>query len=197
MRTVTQKVYSIRELSNESQQRAHESWWERAEYPWWDENQASIDAFLGLFAGEVKYCCYGSTCKSYPFGIQFNLSNEDIGYFMGKRAHAYLQNHIVPYFEKEKVYKKGDKVRSSRIFMQESSCPLTGYYVDDQLWEELSKRIKENEFTNIRELLYGTLATVLRELQEDYDNYFSPENFREECIANEWEFFATGELYIN
>lgn len=195
MRLITKAVYSIQELDENAQQRAHESWWQTTDYPYWSDNRASIDAFLGLFDAKSRYISYGNSCKSSPFGIQFDFANDSVGDLLGKRAHAYLQNNAAHRFRQQKVYKKGDKTRKSKILLQDHSCPLTGFYVDDMLWVELSRRIKEIEFTSLREVLYGTLITTLRELQKDYDNYFSPENFREECITYDWEFFVDGEIY--
>jgi hypothetical protein len=118
----------------------------------------------------------------------------------------YIWNNYSDYIFKGKYYStKGYydekqqyhyKYRHSNIILEKENCPLTGYYIDNEilqpLWDFLDK---PNKNTTFHDLMEECLNNWISACNKDYENYYSMENFLEESKANEYEYLESGKQF--
>ena len=55
--------------------------------------------------------------------------------------------------------------------------------------------MKEPDDRSFYDLMKECLESWLKACNEDYENYYSMENFIEVSECNEWEYYSCGDLY--
>ena len=78
----------------------------------------------------------------------------------------------------------------------ESSCPMTGYYMDNSLFYPILKFFTNpDKDKNLEELLKDCIDSFFGDYQKDLEWQESKENFKEECAMSETEFTEDGIIY--
>ena len=200
MREVTMKVYSVEELSERALDRAYYDWCVDSGYPWGEENEKTLLEFERIFPIEVTDWRYGGGYKY----VRFHMTCEDeVAELEGLRLAKYIWNNYKNYIYEGKYYSKGKYVggkyqyvsRHSKIIL-EKDCPLTGYYLDydilKPIWDFLDSPKPNITFRDLMEECLGKWAKTC---EDDYNNYYSLDNFIEIAKVNGWEFYEDGSMF--
>lgn len=195
--TVDYEVYSIDELSENAREKAYYSWLRDFDYPWADDNRATLDKFENIFPIKVKNWEYG-----YRKYINFEMTCDDeIAELSGIRLLKYIYNNYYDFLYKGRYYsirhcdengKYSFKYKYSKV-IKDNSCPLTGYYMDDEILEPIYKFLKNpSPSITFENLMYKCLDNWLYACDKDYEYCTSMEYFIEESRDNGWEYFEDG-----
>ena len=113
----------------------------------------------------------------------------------GWRLMAYLINHHWNDLYTPKYFWKGTKGRKSRIFV-DICCPLTGYYIDNDILDPIYKFLK-SPIGNVTfdNLMNKCLDSFFRACRDDMENTQTLEYFMEESNTNGWEYLSDGKLF--
>jgi len=200
MREVTMKVYSVEELSERALERAYYDWCSNSDYPWGEENKKTLLEFERIFPVKVTDWEYGGGYKY----VKFHMTCEnEVAELEGFRLAKYIWNNYKNYIYEGKYYSKGKYVdgkyqyvsRRSKINL-EKSCPLTGYYLDydilKPIWGFLDSPRPNITF---RDLMEECLEKWVKACEDDYNDYYSIDNFIEIAKVNEWEFYEDGSRF--
>lgn len=204
MRIIETAVYKFDELSEQAQQKVIENWRTDEQHPWSDENRESLEAFCNLFP--IK-----STDWEYGYRNYINsrfTGDSDHEELSGIRLQRYLVNNYWRDLFKGKYYSINLRENGTYSFKSrhsrcqfESSCPFTGYFMDDVILQPIIQYMldprKTGSFwqqTNFADLLHDCLQAWLKGCQDDYENWLSEEYIREEIFANDYEFTEDGKL---
>lgn len=200
MREITMKVYSVEELSEKALSRAYDDWCMNSDYPWGEENEKTLLVFERIFPVEVTDWQYGGYYKY----VRFHMTCEDeVAELEGFRLAKYIWNNYRHDIYNGKYYSKGKYVdgkyqyvsRRSKINL-ERECNLTGYYLDYDILEPLYDFLdRPRQYVTFRDLMEECLERWLSTCEDDYDCYYSKDNFIEMAIANEWEFYEDGSRF--
>lgn len=201
MKTVTleKTLYTIHELDERALEKALSDFCASSDYPWADENEGTLDVFTNIFPVRVRKWEYGG--YSCPF-IDFTMTCDDeIADLSGWRLATYIWNNYRHDLYKGKYYSKGKyvngkytyKARYSKILL-DSSCVLTGYCMDDEILAPIYEFLKKPDSRTFEDLMGDCLDAWVQACNEDYESYFSMENFIDMCDANNWEFDEYGRL---
>lgn len=173
MRTVTQKIYTIGELSKDAQERAHAQYLEGIDYFWGDEWKESMEEFCKLFP--VKVTDYEISTGSPTFAHIDLTCSDEIADFSGDALRVYLMQNF-----KETIEAK-------------DGCPFTGYCGDESLLTPIRQFLKaKTRNDTMRELMQECLDTWAADWKADMENQESMEYFKEHAEANDYEFLRDG-----
>jgi hypothetical protein len=200
MREVTMKVYSVEELSERALERAYYDWCSDSDYPWGEENRKTLLEFEKIFPVEVTDWQYGG-CYKY---VRFSMTCDDeVADLEGFRLAKYIWNNYRHIIYNGKYYSKGKCVdgkyqyvsRRSKINL-ERECSLTGYYLDYDILEPVYDFIDSpRPNVTFRDLMEECLESWLSTCEDDYNNYYSIDNFIEIANANNYEFYEDGSMF--
>lgn len=195
MKVITKTIYNIDELSESAKEKAYSNWQNISEYPWGNDNMATLTAFEKIFPVEISGWEYG-----YYKYIKFNMTCEnEIENLSGVRLMKYIYNNYYNRITNGKCFGKVDnkyqyKQRLSNIIV-DTCCALTGYCIDDYILNPIFDFLKSpSENITFRDLMEDCLESWLCACHADYEHYFSMENFIEECELNHYEFYNDGEI---
>jgi hypothetical protein len=200
MREVTMKVYTVEELSERALSRAHYDWYMNSDYPWDRENEKTLLEFERVFPIEVTDWQYGGVYKY----VRFHMTCEDeVADLEGVRLAKYIWNNYRHSIYKGKYYSKGKFIdgkyqyvsRRSKLIL-EKDYNLTGYYIDydilKPIWDFLDSPRPNITF---KDLMKECLDEWLEACEDDYNNYYSLDNFIEIAKVNKWEFYEDGSMF--
>jgi len=212
MKTIEINLYSIGELSEEAKERALQDWLgDGFEYFWDEDNRKSLSEFEKIFPVKVKDYSYGG--QGYYISFEFLETNE-IENLSGIRLLKYLWNNYKTYLYKGayKSVKSGKKIYHKRVKSKvlsngkifnayysaiklDNCCPLTGYYMDDNLLLPIYDFMKRpcNSMT-FYDLMDNCLDNWIKDANEDYEYSISMESFIDTCQANDWTFTGDGKI---
>ncbi len=206
MRTIETKIYTkiykINELPLEAQEKAHKKYLgEGFEYFCIEEASDSLKAFAGVFPIKVKN--YELSPHSHSF-VDFAMTCDDeIAELSGQRLATYIWNNYRRNIFKGKYYYMtngrvggigfGAKFRRSKIQF-ESSCPLTGYCLDDDLLDPIIEFMRRPRAINFQELIDECLDAWVKATVADMESQESFEYFIEHADSNGYEFKANGTM---
>ncbi len=204
MRTITEikTVYKFDELSDRAKEKARD--WMRESnyelgYPWADETRQSLEAFAKLFPITLKDWSYGGRGE----GVYFSIDDENIEGLKGLRLHRWLMNNIHPRIFKGKYYSTvGKHVDGKYTYTNrhsncqlESSCPLTGYCMDEVLLDPVHAFLKKPALdVTLKDLLEDCFHAWVKEASNDADYQNSDEAIDESIHANDYEFDENGKV---
>ena len=214
MKTIEVKLYSFNELSQEAKEKAIQNHRNNGlEYFWNEENLQSLKAFCKVFDIDLKKYSIDSYGHSYV-DTSLNAS-EDVLNLSGVRLLKYLWNNFRTDIYKGKYYfvkseqalkhkrVKSQTLKNGKIFNSyrsaiqlESSCPFTGYCMDEDLLEPVFKfmALPLNSVT-YEDLLNDCIESWLSAAVKDLEYQESDEFIGEHLEANEYEFTEDGELF--
>lgn len=196
MRTETRayQVYPIQELTEQARSKAHYKWLEHSDYSWSADNSSTLQQFEELFSLDIRNWQYDSCTYNYSF---FTSLSGEVEELCGQRLATYIyNNHYYRLFAPKTYWNKGNKKRrKSRIFT-DSSCTLTGYYMDDTIlqpiYDFLQKPVPNTTFLN---LMDECLTQFFKGCRDDRRYCESQESFIETSTANDWEYLNDGTLF--
>lgn len=174
MKEVRITLYSIKELDEQAQYVAYSEWLPIATYPWASENEASLKAFADEFGIKIRHWEYGGYER--PSILYDIVSDSPLYSLKGIRLWKYLQNnpHLVP----------------------QKECPYTGYYMDEVLLAPIRRFMsRPDNKTTFADLVREALNEWVRACDDDHYEYFSFENFLNECENHQWLFFPNGKMF--
>lgn len=198
MREIIIKLYKIDELPEKGKKIALQYFRDgNAEngYQWDTENEKSLYSFLDLFESRIV--------KHYIV----KHSNSNLGSLSGLALHKYLWNKFEDKIFHPKQYwicnghrnavGTNSKKRESKIF-KDSSCPLTGYYMDNVLLDLIIEFMhKPSGFVDFNSLLTQCVDKYRAAVEKDREFQDSEEQIIELANANNYEFTVDGKIFHN
>jgi len=177
MREVIEKVYKFAELTEKAKEKAREWYRQGNEYPWADEQRASLRAFEREFPIKVRVWAVGAWGYSYCIGdVSDNLDDHE-----REMTGPELVAHLLEYHGKV-VDVKGNG--------------LTGSCTDEGLlspmWEIIEKGTTDLTY---EQLLKQCLMNWAKEYQKDIQWLDEDEQVDETIEANDYEFYEDGSRY--
>lgn len=195
METIEINVYSFDELTQDAQERAFQHYCNTYDYPFEDDNQEVLDEFCKLFNISVDFVYGYAYTLQFIVRTKFQYGEEELS---GVRLMKYLQNNIIPYLTRPKVWynEKYTKKYISNVFFRERECPLTGYDLDEYILEPIYEFLSY-PFSNVTfvDLMEKCINNYLKVAQADYDSVYSIEYFENECKETEALFLEDGRVY--
>ena len=202
MKTIETTLYTpheLREAHPEGYKRALREWETRDnEIPWCDKIIDSLEAVFK--AADVKLCDYSiSTCSHSYVRFVFRQCEPmsdpgDIAEFTGKRAMAWLENHLfgplrTPWRgpKRWRVSRYGRAYHAGRV----KPCPLTGYCADEDFMQSLVNDVRSG--STLKDA-FRTLADVAAKMMGDEDEYQRSEEAFLECDDGEPKYTEDGDL---
>lgn len=199
MKTATIKLYNLSELSETAQRKAYDEWYSHCDYFWHSDNVSTLKKFENIFP--ISNVDYGYS--SYDSHISFRMDcNDEIEELSGIRLAKYIYNNYYKYISKGKYYStKGTyvdgkyqyKFRHSKI-IQENSCVLTGYYIDDCILEPIYNFLKtQDSSVTFYDLMDDCLQSWIIACQKDCEYNSSFEYFLENESNSETMYLENGD----
>jgi len=199
MREETIKIYTINELSETARQTAYEKWLSGQDYFFWgDENKNSLDAFLEIF--DITVSDWKVSSCYYDFNFSSNY-DDDINSLSGIRLMKWLwNNHKTDIYKPKYLSKNGvgskNYISGHSKIQIESSCPMTGYCMDNSLFYPILQFFnKPEKHITLEDLLRDCIDSFFADYQKDMEYSESMEAFKEDCEGNEIEFTEDGSRY--
>jgi hypothetical protein len=219
MKTVKVKVFSLSELSEKAQQRAHDDYQStHDEIAWSDENRQTLEAFEKVFPIQITDWSYGGRGEGVTFRSDMDGKVEELS---GVRLATYLWNNYKNQLFEEKYYKSWQtltrvshkKVKSEKMTKEtgwtnpevlgkywnkykglqlEHSCVLTGYCMDDEILDPIYAFLDKPRNINFLDLLEECFDAWIKACNRDVDYQNSFEYFEKEAEANDYEFLESG-----
>lgn len=217
MKEITIQTFEITELSEKAQEKAYYRWLEGHEYFWGDENRKSLEEFAKIFPAKIRNWSYGDRGA----GVYWDFTESDeIEQLSGWRLATYLWNNYRSTIYKPKYLKsfsKDARMKYHPMIKQEFNkrrngeeywwitiqsnwrvdtynCPLTGYYIDNSLLDEIWKFMDKPDNRTFKELLDDCFDQWVKDCEEDYEYSTSMEFFIEECSSQDWSFDENGRM---
>ena len=220
MRTIELKLYKFEELSEEAKQKAIEDWRSNdTEIAWASENRQTMEKFAEIFPIKVTNWSYGGCGE----GVSFRFTADDyIEELSGQRLATYIWNNYKSDLFKGKYYHSQKfgltdhrlihrRVKSKQITTNcpnkgkwsnsyysgifiETSCVLTGYYMDDVILDPIYKFLDKPTNQNFRELLEDCFNEWIKACNQDVEWQNSDKYIIETIEANGYEFTEDGTL---
>lgn len=191
-RVMTTEVFYFDQLSDSAKEKARD-WWRQLEAQdpsWHKENKESLDEFCKWFPINARSWEYDQVSGSIIWSMRGGEESHDL---TGVRLVAYIQNHYARILYTPKVYEKGGKQRRSRILMEQSACPFTGYCMDESLLDPIREFLRKPDMTiNWKQLLGSCLEAWVTDCSEDAAYSMGDENVGQNIISNEYEFDEGG-----
>jgi len=214
MRTKTTTVYLFDELSDNAKSVAVNEYINRGyEYPFADENSATLDMFCKTFNVSCRDYEYGY--RNYINGYLGNIEDNVLA-LSGVRAATYFINNYSNVLFKPAYIRqlsvKDKAVRHFRVRVRASmngtfsnvytsgvkvdtDCNLTGYCMDMDILEPIYKHIaRPCPSTTIEDILNSCLQSWLLACKNDYEGSMSFEAISDTLIANDYEFTEDGKF---
>lgn len=198
--TIEAIVYSFDELSEDAKERAIQDAREdrqRWENPWTDEYRGSLDAFAKEFGIDWSSNHYGDGVyvNEYPT-VGGNASRWDIERYdisgesvRGMRLRTYLLNNYQNVLYQYKKYGK----RTSRLAVEETCCPFTGFCADADLLDPIRLFIANpRPNVDLNDLMDECLDSYTRSWRAECEHYLSDEDIIE-ALAYDRRFTEDGE----
>lgn len=110
-------------------------------------------------------------------------------------SHAHFDTGYMEHSEKE-LEQLIDELGSynPETLMGVGECVLTGVCHDEDAIDGL-RRAWHSGVRDVGHLLQAGFRSWLKACQADYENFYEDKNLAEYCNANEYEFYANGEIY--
>ena len=137
MRSVTEKIFTLSELSEEAQQRAYRDWRDDRIPDDWDEEYLEVlKALERELQIEVTGWNVGDDCSHFNFECRQGKGVESL---QGLRAFKWLTNNISFTVPRVRLMGKITYIRESKVFFEDNI--LTGFcagYVLSEVYKDLS-----------------------------------------------------------
>lgn len=206
MKTVTINAYRLSELSEKAKDNAYTNWLNSGpDYAFTSDNRASLDRFCDTFPAQAEDWSYDSmrgACRMR------SSAGENVESLKGLRLRTWILNnygHILyhpktTYFTRKhngglamnSVGVDGGKY-VSKVQVVEHACPLTGYYIDDEILQPIRDFIAHPDASTTWEDLAKACGDAWAEAcRADAEYCQSEEYFTDEADANEYHYTESG-----
>lgn len=201
MRIIETKVYPFDELSENAKERAHSDFLSSGfEYFWANENEATLNAFCGIFPIKADEWEYGY--RNYINSkMETGDADTETAYYelRGVRLLKWIVNNYWQYLYRRKyIGHLKNKEKFSPVYSRcqwEHSCVLTGYYIDEAILKPLYDFIERPDKTSsFEDILKDCLESWVVACNKDYEACCEEEYFAEHAEANSFEFTESGKL---
>jgi len=192
----TIEIYTIDELTKDSQKYAYEKWLTNCEYLRSDDNKLTLQKFCEIFPIKNLEWEYGDGYNYINFKFEYFDYDEEITDLKGIRLLKYIINNYYNDIFKPKTYfSKGyKKSRKSKITLN-NDCVLTGLYLDLSILDPIYNFIKNPcKHTTFNMLMKECLNSWLKDCQSDFEYCISFEYFIEEAQGNNYEYLSNGAM---
>jgi hypothetical protein len=211
MRTRTEKIRTINELTETEVEQAHEKYLIAGVDMAWDKEwKESLKKFAGATGIDVDRWSF----PPIQYHIDFPSEIQDLT-VTGIRLRTWILNHWDWMFTVRKHYnvpKQGDPERKNKarrwhnasLVEESSSCPFTGYCGDEDLLDPLRKFLAEGfradearpvtQRSTLVDLLDDCVNSWIKAYYVDYEDQQTLNHFKDMATANGWEFGETGGL---
>lgn len=192
MRTITEKIYTLSELSDKARERAYRKWLDNYDYPFAYDNRSVLRDFSDIFNLRVDHWEYDTSTYNYRFSTD---NSGEVDELKGERLYKYIMNNFWSKLYLPKIfYKSYEKRRKSKVFF-DNECVLTGYYLDDIILKPIYDFLEKPTDKTYYDLMDDCLDGFFKACRDDYETCCSEENFADESEANEWEYRQNGDKY--
>ncbi|MFA5276493.1 MAG: hypothetical protein WC417_06355 [Candidatus Omnitrophota bacterium] len=201
MEIIEKTYYKFDELSDEAKEKALNKFreWAANDPAWQEENRETLNAFESVFPVKILNWEYGD--RNF---INFRMQAEDeIRELSGWRLAAYLWNNYGRKLFKGKYYTKPfridengkphHKFRHSKIIL-EHDCALTGFYMDNEIFNEIYKYMSKLDNRDFEQLLSDCLYNWVHACRKDLEWQCSDKVIMEDIKNNDYEFDENGKL---
>lgn len=202
MRKIGVEIFKYEELSDRAKNRAYNNYVANFDYPWNDDNQASLDKFCYYFDVKIKDMRIDYAYQRCDFTLNVDEQVEEL---KGLRLHTYIMNNYYDYIHKGRYYSVGHyengkyqyKCRYSKV-IPSRDCVLTGYCMDDEILGTMYKFIDyPTEFDSditLYDLIDMCLDDYMKAVNDDYESMISEEYFIEKVKEEDIDFYEDGEV---
>jgi hypothetical protein len=213
MREQKVKVFKINELSEEAKQAAYQKWYDRDHYYFWsDENAQSLKEFEKIFP--VKISNWNYDRYSYDYHLEMTTERDEINNISGWRLAKYIWNnyrndifkpkYLKSLSEKDKLiehrrvkskFYENTKVWGNTYYSglnKDTSCVLTGYYMDNEILDPVYKFLEKPDETTFEDLMRDCAESFFKACVTDHAWSLSMEYFVDEAENNDWEYTEDG-----
>ncbi|QYW06427.1 hypothetical protein uan_015 [Pseudomonas phage UAntarctica] len=188
-RVIETPVFKFDQLSDKAKEKARE-WWrgcEATDMTWERERRESLEAFCNEFPVQAKDWEY----DAWTAQITARFTGEDdLGTISGSRLVAYLRNNHEPVLTQPRKYGK----RTSKTLREISSCPFTGYCMDENLLDPIREFLVKPGTWCLSDLLEECLDRWVKAAREDVKWINEDEQVDETILSNEYEFDVSGSI---
>lgn len=195
MRTIRTKIYKFSELTEDAKQTAIDLF-RPTENVWQKENYESLQEFAALFNLQLNRSNYG---------VAIRLGNIDYNP-CGVKLATWLWNNYADRIYSKKQYwicngvpncvGVNAKHRNSAIFIITDGCPLTGYYMDNQILEPIFEYMKKpSERMDFESLMNECFEAWRVACDKDFEFQCSDEQVIDNIESNKIEFYANGQIH--
>lgn len=202
MQTIKVNVYNYTELNDNAKQRVKD-WVFRDGYFWADEAWASLRSLKKIFPGlnieSADFSPYADV-EYRESQIDENLLN-----LSGARLRTWLINNIYEYLwerQPQGKYTKNENTgkwsykRRSRIIYKETSCPFTGYCMDDDILQPIRDFIATpSDKIDFSDLIWKCIHAWKISAEADCKGQESDEYLADLCETNGYQFYENGEIH--
>lgn len=190
MKTVTVKVYSFAELSEDSKEFVLENQRKNTELGsyWQDENLESLTMILKFFDWKITNVSLDySSASASSIDIFFKTEYDGAGSMLsGVRLWKYINKNYVGSKELYGVF--DGKENGHTIF--------TGYCADNIIVQPVYDFMKKPSNISFKELMEQSVKEYLKYMEEDYNNQRTDEFIIEDMSNNgPYEFYVTGQIF--
>lgn len=183
----TIKIYELDELEQEIQERIIQEYrYSNFEYFNSYDNIDTLKKFAYTFNFDIKDYSLGE----YDSYIKICIS-EDIKNLEYLDLHKYLLNNHFDDLYKPKYISNGKKHRYSKILF-DTSCVLTGYYMDDCILKALYDFIKKPYKITFKDLIESCIDEFIVAYEYDLEYCLSDEYIKEHLMINEYMYTENG-----
>lgn len=218
MRVEQVKIYTLSELSQDAQEKAHQDYISsnHFEWNWMGENKDTLYEFAKIFPVKVKEFEYDNNYANVEWSF---TESDEIENLKGLRLRTYIINNYwkylyTPEYRKqlschgEKSHKhrkvKCSKLSNGKMFCAyyssginyTNSCVLTGYCLDDDILQPVYDFLKNpSESVTFFDLMSDCFEGWEKAVKAECENQLSFEYFKDIAEANDYEFKESGERY--
>lgn len=186
MKTISINVFSFNELSPKEKQLAMSKY---------DMDTSHIYEDAEKTIQKFHYLMGTNTGRRGMFDVDMVRIDENILHLCGLRLRAWLYNNLGKTIYAPKYLAKG---RYSKVFVT-TSCTLTGVCYDDDIlspiYDFIDHYTPEKSAITLENLITTCILTLKESVDDESEYRLSEEYFHEECIANDWMFDKSGNMY--
>lgn len=184
-----QTLYTFDQLSEKAKEKAISDFAEHSPYPWSYENEDCLKEFADIVGVKIIDWEYGYSCPSVDYSDNLDDSICDLS---GKRLISFLVSKFwSTLYTRKKYYKNKSYVTG---LPKPSSCPLTGYCVDEDLLQPIRDAIAKGYSGTYEDLIKDCFHAWGKACEKDLEYYYSEEAIAENSEANGYKYYINGKL---
>lgn len=183
------EVFEYSQLSENAKEKAYERWRETTSY-----DDDDVWRSLNFIQRWFDICVTRCNVDERGYWFNFKSTKDGVDDLSGIRLYAYLSNNFSEILMDKRKYSLGNgKSRTSKIMEIETSCLVSGVWLDESFLSPIRKYLKSpNLSVSYYQLIELCLSEFFKSYMEDYADSLSEERFVEDCGFNEWRFLEDG-----